>query len=124
MNIHIGKKIREVAQEKHIKAKEIGEVIGTVPRNMYTIFNDDDIGVQRLWKISELLNFNFFKLFHPPIKEKRSVLEEENEAADYQEAKISFNMQFKHPIKKITNVGAFMKQVHDMAKTMGIEIVE
>ena len=46
-----------------MQPKVFAERIGTSPRNLYNIFSRDSIDTALLVKISEVLRYDFFKLF-------------------------------------------------------------
>jgi hypothetical protein len=64
MRLHIGKEIEHRYKESGIKLSEFARRLSTSPRNVYAIFERPDIKTDLLQKISEVLNFNFFTLYH------------------------------------------------------------
>lgn len=50
-----------------MQPKVFAERIGTSPRNLYNIFSRDSIDTALLVKISEVLRYDFFKLFQQDI---------------------------------------------------------
>lgn len=73
MEIHIGREIERVYQQSGMKLSEFARRINTSSRNIYSIFARKEIKTDQLQKISEVLNFNFFSLFH---SEQRAMAEE------------------------------------------------
>src|SRR5688572_32235338 len=63
MRLHIGKEIEHRYKESGIKLSEFARRLNTSPRNVYAIFDRNDIKTDLLQKISEVLNFNFFTLY-------------------------------------------------------------
>ena len=66
MRLHVGKEIELRYKDSGIKLSEFARRLNTSPRNVYAIFDRTDIKTDLLEKISEVLNFNFFSLYHPP----------------------------------------------------------
>ncbi len=65
----IGQRIEEVLKESGMQPKVFAERIGTSPRNLYNIFTRDSIDTALLAKISEVLRYDFFKLFQTDIEQ-------------------------------------------------------
>lgn len=63
MEVHIGKEIAKRYQDSGLKLSEFAKRINTGPRNVYALFDRKDISTDRLRKISQVLNFNFFQLY-------------------------------------------------------------
>jgi predicted transcriptional regulator len=63
MKVHIGQEIEKIYKERGIKLSVFAKQIGTVPRNVYRIFEKEDINTDLLITIGSILNFNFFKCF-------------------------------------------------------------
>ncbi|MBT1704273.1 hypothetical protein [Chryseosolibacter indicus] len=77
MRLHIGKEIEQRYRESGIKLSEFAKRLNTSPRNVYAIFERSDIKTDLLQKVGEILNFNFFALYHNPdqLKEPESLYE-------------------------------------------------
>lgn len=77
--IHIGNKIAELLQAKHITKRELGGRIGMSPSSAVYLTNRKSIDAETLWKIGIALKYNFFK--HYPIEEegKEVIGKKENE---------------------------------------------
>jgi hypothetical protein len=65
MRLHIGKEIEQRYKESGIKLSEFARRLSTSPRNVYAIFDRNDIKTDLLQRISEVLNYNFFSLYQP-----------------------------------------------------------
>lgn len=60
MHIHIGERIKEVLLEKGHNACWLSERIPCERSNVYHIFKRCDIGIELLFRISEILDHDFF----------------------------------------------------------------
>ena len=60
MEIHIGRVIRDVLNEKDISVTEFAKKIGMVRQNTYKVFNKKHLDTELLLKISEALSYDFF----------------------------------------------------------------
>jgi hypothetical protein len=63
MQLHIGEKIKEKAQEKRIGPSELGRMINTSKQNIYSIFRRKTIDTELLLKLSKALDHDFFQLY-------------------------------------------------------------
>lgn len=61
--VHIGKKIEEVFNQSGMKLGHFAKALNTVPRNIYMIFQKDDLKMSQLEKISQVLNHDFLQYF-------------------------------------------------------------
>lgn len=61
LDMNIGKRIREVLEERGFNACWLAERIPCERSNVYNIFKRESIAVDLLYRISELLNHDFFK---------------------------------------------------------------
>ncbi len=61
--MHIGNEIEKIYNEKGIKIAVFAEKLGTVRDNIYKIFKREDISTSLLLKISEILEYDFFKFY-------------------------------------------------------------
>lgn len=66
MKLHIGREIESKYKESGIKLSEFAKRLSTSPRNVYAIFERGDIKTDLLQRISDVLNYNFFKLYNSP----------------------------------------------------------
>lgn len=58
---HIGKKIEEVIREKRFSVAEFAQLINTNRNNVYSIFRRESVDTELLKKISEVLEYDFFR---------------------------------------------------------------
>jgi transcriptional regulator with XRE-family HTH domain len=77
MVVHVGKKIRQVADQKGVKIAELGRRINTARQNVYKILAKKTIDTGLLLKISNVLEHDFFQ-YYTPLKEENQKLREEN----------------------------------------------
>jgi hypothetical protein len=61
--VHIGKKIEEVFNKSGMKLAHFAKALNTVPRNIYLIFQKDDLKMSQLEKISQILNHDFLQYY-------------------------------------------------------------
>ena len=59
--IHIGNLISKVLEEKHISVAELANQLHTDKSNMYKILRKSHIDTELLYRISQILNHNFFR---------------------------------------------------------------
>lgn len=60
--VHIGEEIKRVVEERNIKVVDLARRINTDRNNIYNIYRRRSIDTDLLSKISETLNYDFFKL--------------------------------------------------------------
>lgn len=87
--VHIGQKVKEIFESKGISVVEFAKRINTSRENIYGIFKRKTIDVELLFKISEVLEHNFFEYYLSPnfspypqiedLREKLQVAEQEIE---------------------------------------------
>jgi hypothetical protein len=63
MEVHIGKEIEKVYENSGMKLSEFAKRISTSTRNVYSIFERPEIKTDQLFKISQVLNHDFFALY-------------------------------------------------------------
>ena len=71
--IHIGEEIQERLRQKRMKVIEFSRRINTNRNNVYDIFNRKSIDTNLLEKISEALEFDFFRLYSVPLSQNKLV---------------------------------------------------
>ena len=71
--IHIGQQIKAVLETKGISVTEFAKRINKSRENIYSIFNRKTIDTGLLTKISEVLEFDFFK----PLSKSYKIIESE-----------------------------------------------
>jgi len=60
-NIKIGPLIKKKAKERKISQHQLATKLSYCPSNIYHLYNSENICTELLWKISIILNYNFFK---------------------------------------------------------------
>ena len=68
MEIHIGRKIKEIAKKNRFKIAELARAIGKSRPNVNSIFTRETIDIELLYKISKALSFDFFSLYSERLK--------------------------------------------------------
>ncbi|HTH57500.1 MAG TPA: hypothetical protein VL728_15725 [Cyclobacteriaceae bacterium] len=63
MEVHIGKEIEKIYESSGMKLSEFAKRINTSTRNVYSIFERPEIKTDQLFKISKVLNHDFFALY-------------------------------------------------------------
>ena len=78
--IDIGKQIKEVFDEKGFTVAEFARRINKSRENIYSIFNRKTIDTGLLLKISEVLEYDFFKIYTSNTDDAKDIerLKEEN----------------------------------------------
>lgn len=71
--IHIGEEIQELLRKKRMKVVDFSRKIDTNRNNSYDIFSRKSIDTNLLLKISEVLEFDFFRLYSIPISQNKLV---------------------------------------------------
>lgn len=61
--MNIGHSIREMMKKRGLSATRLAKEIPCERTNVYNIFSRKDIGTKLLWRISEVLDHNFFEDF-------------------------------------------------------------
>ena len=59
--MNIGRSIREVMKKRGVSASQLARAIPCERTNVYNIFSRKDISTKLLWRISEVLDYNFFE---------------------------------------------------------------
>jgi plasmid maintenance system antidote protein VapI len=62
-DIHIGQLIKEECRKQHISATELAEALSYERANVYKLFEKPLINIDTLFKISKILNYDFFALY-------------------------------------------------------------
>jgi transcriptional regulator with XRE-family HTH domain len=74
--IHIGSIIKAKLTERKMSVIEFANTLHCCRNNIYKIFNSDNIDINRLVKISEILDFDFLSLYSKKTQTpKRFVIE-------------------------------------------------
>ena len=88
--IHIGEEIQERLRKKRMKVVDFSRKIDTNRNNIYDIFNRKSIDSGLLLKISEALEFDFFRLYSIPLSKNSLVQQLEDpleELKNYEDLK-------------------------------------
>ncbi len=91
--IHIGKEIQERLRKKRMKVVDFSRKIDTNRNNIYDIFNRKSIDSGLLFKISEALEFDFFRLYSIPLSKNTLVQQLDDpleELKNYEDLKRNF----------------------------------
>jgi len=91
--IHIGKEIQERLRKKRMKVVDFSRKIDTNRNNIYDIFNRKSIDSGLLLKISEALEFDFFRLYSIPLSKNTLVQQLDDpleELKNYEDLKRNF----------------------------------
>jgi transcriptional regulator with XRE-family HTH domain len=72
-NFHIGKKIQNVKDAKGISTSEFARQLSFTRDAVYKIFKQESIKSDRIFKISLILNHDFFAYFSEQLVPKRRV---------------------------------------------------
>lgn len=87
--LHIGEKIKGIFKESGLTVAEFARRIDTSRENVYGIFRRKSIDTYLLKKISEVLNYNFFKYYinteelYPEIESLQRKLEVADQEIQY-----------------------------------------
>ncbi len=73
-NIHIGKEIFKVLEQKKISQAEFGRRIGIQRQNVKSILSKSSMDTEKLEEICKVLDFDFFSLFTPQ-KQQMSLMD-------------------------------------------------
>ncbi|GHT18532.1 hypothetical protein FACS189429_5180 [Bacteroidia bacterium] len=73
-NIHIGSIIYQKVKERKVRISELSEKLHCCNRNVYDIFKRDKIDVERLDILSELLDYDFNKIYYPDRQQEQKFL--------------------------------------------------
>ena len=58
--LHIGEKIKAIAQERGVSATELAKRVPCDLSNIYSVYHREDISVQLLIRIAQILDYDFF----------------------------------------------------------------
>lgn len=86
MELHIGKEIRRVLDEKGKKGNWLAEKMNTSTRNLYDLLNREEISTGQLSVISNALEYNFFELFNRVVSAPGQVNEPEQSYAQHKKS--------------------------------------
>lgn len=69
-NVHIGKQIEQEVRRQRLSVQWLADQLCYERSNIYRIFRTKSIDTETLYKISILLKYNFFELYHIDTAEK------------------------------------------------------
>src|SRR5258708_40337293 len=104
MDLHIGKEIERIYENSGMKVSEFAKRINTSTRNVYSIFERPEMKTNQLFKISKVLNHEFFALY------KMDSLQVEESKAEYAIAKTE--------IVVMVELAALQTTLHQVVKTL------
>lgn len=73
MEIHIGQKIKQIAKSKGIGATELAKILKRTRANVGQIFSRKSIDPDLLYKISKILDYNFFELYAEKFRQEKGL---------------------------------------------------
>ena len=96
--------IRELCKEKNISLKKLGEAIGiTTPQGVQRMINENSTTIDRLEKISKLLNVPIWRFFEPDL-ETAYIMEIEQQKNRSKIIEESLEMMSKNNAELITQI--------------------
>lgn len=122
MNIHIGNEIAQMQKLRGMQNDEFARRINTSVRNLNNIKIKDDLSVNQLFKISEVLDFNFFSLFEPLVVAPTVVKESKTEYHK-SKRKHTIKLEVQYPAELAGELGKFMMHVDGIAEKIGFELL-
>ena len=119
MNIKLSEEIARVRVERDMSIVEMGTLLEETNRStLYHLLHRDNMKVFDLYKISEVLNFNFFELIKPNISQQGK-LPSQGVAKE-----MVIHLKASYSINTANNLAPFVKQVVDLANKYGLQIEE
>lgn len=70
MAVHIGSELKAQFEASGLTLKAFASRIGRSPKNLYEVFERPSVDTQLLRKASEVLRFNFFRLYAEDIEKE------------------------------------------------------
>jgi transcriptional regulator with XRE-family HTH domain len=70
-NIHIGNIIKAKLKERNMSVIDFADALNCCRGNAYKILNSDNIDINRLVKISKILDYDFLSLYHKQSQTKK-----------------------------------------------------
>lgn len=121
MNVDIEREVGIQRVKSNMSIKEIGDRLGIERGNAYHLIKKGvkKLTIFELWEISQVMDFDFFKLFNPISDVK--VLQVRKSKID--EATSTVTFEVKYPISKAEKLGLFIKAVHELANDMDYAVV-
>lgn len=114
--IHIGQKIKNIVEKKGMAKTELARRMNMTSSNVHKIFTRKTIDTGLLIKLSEILEYDFFKYYPKYITEKETaitLLNDTNENPGYYETlKKNYETKIETLIKEIN----YLKEINQMLK--------
>ncbi|RZK18291.1 MAG: hypothetical protein EOO86_10610 [Pedobacter sp.] len=128
MKMHLGDIIKEKAKERQKSIPDIADYLATGTRNLYKILKENNLKVDELLKISQFLNYNFFKDVQPlkvADETDLKIVEESNtnykkKSSGGKELTIRFDV--KYNTDNAENLGRFMMHVDAIGEKLGFKL--
>ncbi|MFH1322149.1 MAG: hypothetical protein ABII90_16045 [Bacteroidota bacterium] len=113
MNLHIGKKIREIVKKSGLSVTEFAWKINYSRRNIYSIFTKESIDTGLLTRIGDVLEHDFFNYYtsKDPVS-NITVGEPSGEVEYYRER----NKIFKEQIDALTKEVEYLKEINSLLR--------
>jgi hypothetical protein len=106
--LHIGKKIRQVLSDQKMPVQNFAYAISRSRTVVYDIFERETIDTGLLLKISEVLGYDFFRLYSPRVVLNTPSLANES-AAEYE-------TKTKDKITELEKEIAYLKEINDLLR--------
>ena len=117
MNIHIGEKIKERAQELRIGPTELARRINTTKQNIGWIYKRASLDSLLLYAISKALDFNFFALYDLSMVENPKINAYKKEL----EAVKRDNAALQKELELVKENNLLLKTIHGLKKDTKIK---
>jgi hypothetical protein len=103
--IHIGEEIHARLRSKRMQVAEFSRQINTNRNNAYDIFTRQSIDSSLLIKISEALEFDFFRLYSLPLSQNKNIQQFPDPQENLKELE-----EIKFQIEKLVKENAVLKE--------------
>lgn len=114
--LHIGKKIREVLEERGISVVIFSKKIKRSRNVAYDIFERESIDTELLKKIGEVLSFDFFAMY-----KNKKTYPENNIINEVSEDVVTFDSKLKNEIKLLKQENASLqKEINYLKKILNL----
>ncbi|MCX2473539.1 hypothetical protein OQZ33_04260 [Pedobacter sp. MC2016-05] len=128
MKMHLGDIIKEKAKERQKSIPDIADHLATGTRNLYKILKENNLKVDELLKISQFLNYDFFKEVNPlAAKEDVELHLVEDSEIEFREIKtggkeLTIRFDVKYNTENAENLGKFMMHVDAIGDKLGFKL--